>query len=111
MAGKACHVVASATQVGLTQALGNRNMINRQEHPVGWSLLLYDLADAHEHLGNLLKEMTEDPEYGEPELRVDLGHVFAHLNRAWYRRNVPEDFPESDWDVASAFPSDLAPVA
>ncbi|RYG56778.1 hypothetical protein EON80_28985 [bacterium] len=86
-------------------------MINRKEHPIGWSLLLDDLSDAHEHLGTLLKEIAEDPEYGEPELRVELGHVFAHLNRAWCRRNIPEDFADSDWECASAFPSDLEPLA
>ena len=86
-------------------------MINREEHPVGWSLLLYDLSDAQEHIGTLLKEMAENPEYSEVELRIELGHVFAHLNRAWYRRNVPDDFPEADWDKASSFPTDLEPVA
>ncbi|GAA5004703.1 hypothetical protein GCM10025793_11680 [Lysobacter lycopersici] len=78
---------------------------------MGWSFLLYELSDAQEHLGTLLKEIIENPEYGEEELRIDLGHVFAHLNRAWYRRNVPHDFPESDWDKASAFPSDIEPLA
>lgn len=86
-------------------------MITRETNPVGWALLLYELADAHEHLGNLIKEMSEDSEYSEPNLRIDLGHVYAHLNRAWFRRNVPEDFPESEWDTASSFPDDLEPVA
>ena len=86
-------------------------MINRQQHPIGWSFLLDELSDAHEHLGTLLKEIAENPEYGESELRIDLGHVFAHLNRAWYRRNVPEDFADWDWETASAFPSDLEPLA
>ena len=86
-------------------------MINRKEHPTGWHLLTSDLSDAQEHLGTLLKEMEEDPEFSEIEFRIGLGHVFAHLNRAWYRRNVPDDFPESDWDKASSFPADLAPVA
>ena len=86
-------------------------MINRQEHPIGWSFLLDELSDAQEHLQTLLKEIAENPEYGEPELRIDLGHVFAHLNRAWYRRNVQEDFPESDWDIATSFPTDIEPVA
>ena len=86
-------------------------MINRESNPVGWALLLYELADAHEHLGNLLKVITEDPDYSEGNLRVDLGHVYAHLNRAWFRRNVTEDFPESEWDTATKFPGDLEPVA
>ena len=86
-------------------------MINREGNPMGWSFFLDDLADAQEHLGTLLKEIAENADYSEVELRIDLGHVYAHLNRAWYRRNVPEDFPESDWDIASAFPADIEPVA
>jgi hypothetical protein len=86
-------------------------MIDREIHPGGWSLMLHDLADAHEHLGDLIKRFTDRSDYSEAELIVEIGHVYAHLNRAWYRRNVEEDFPESDWDVASAFPADLWPVA
>ena len=86
-------------------------MINRQEHPIGWSFLLDELSDAQEHLQSLLRDANNNPEYGEPELRIDLGHVFAHLNRAWYRRNVPEDLQETEWDTASSFPTDIEPVA
>lgn len=86
-------------------------MINRTDNPVGWAMLLSDLDDAHEHLGNLIKEIAADPEYGEPELRVDLGHVYAHLNRAWRRREITEDFTDSELVAAGAFPNDLEPVA
>ncbi len=86
-------------------------MINRKNNPVGWALLLDELTDAHEHLGDLLKEISRDPDYSEGNLRIDLGHVYAHLNRAWFRRAVPEDFPMSKWDTATRFPGDLEPVA
>ena len=96
---------------GLTQALGDRNMINRTDNPVAWSMLLSDLEDAYEHLGELIKEISTEPEYGEPELRIDLGHVYAHLNRAWRRRLKSDDFTDSEWEAAGAFPDDLEPVA
>ncbi len=86
-------------------------MINRKDSPMAWGMLLSELEDAHEHLGNLIKDMSADPEYGEPELRVDLGHVYAHLNRAWRRRLKREDFTDSEWDVAREFPDDLEPIA
>lgn len=85
-------------------------MINPKDNPLGWSSFLYELADAHEHLGNLLKEVSANPEFDEEELRIDLGHVYAHLNRAWFRRNVPDDFPESEWERASQFPTDVPPI-
>jgi len=86
-------------------------MINRTDNPLGWAMFLYDLEDAHEHLGNLIKQLTSEVEYGEPELRIDLGHVYAHLNRAWRRRLVAEDFTAAEWEAAGAFPNDLEPVA
>ena len=86
-------------------------MINRSDNPVGWAMLLSDLEDAHEHLGNLIKEISADAEYGEPEFRIDLGHVYAHLNRAWRRRLVAQDFSDSEWEAAGRFPDDLEPVA
>lgn len=85
-------------------------MISRHENPLGWSLFLYELADAHEHLGELLREAQESLDFDEPELRIALGHVYAHLNRAWTRRNVAEDFPDSQWEMASRFPGDLEPI-
>ena len=86
-------------------------MINRKEHPIGWSFFLDELEDAHEHLGTLIKELSESSDYTEAELRVDLGHVYAHLNRAWFRRNVPEHMSDAQWNTASQFPGDLEPVA
>jgi len=85
-------------------------MINRDLHPAGWAALVYELEDAREHLGQLIKALSEDAGYAEDELRTDLGHVYAHLNRAWFRRNVAEDFPDSDWQAASAFPADIEPI-
>jgi hypothetical protein len=86
-------------------------MINRNDNPVGWAMFLHDLEDAHEHLGDLIKEITLDTEYDETNLRIDLGHVYAHLNRAWCRRNIPDDFTESEWVAAGEFPNDIEPIA
>jgi hypothetical protein len=49
---------------------------------------LYELDDAREHLQNLISELAEDGSYDEANLSVDLGHVYAQLNRAWRRRPV-----------------------
>jgi hypothetical protein len=86
-------------------------MINCTDNPVAWSLLLDDLEDAREHLDNLIKEISASSGYGEPEFRIDLGHVYAHLNRAWRRRDIAEDFTDGEWAAAGAFPNDLEPVA
>jgi hypothetical protein len=86
-------------------------MIKLREHPVGWAELMSNMEDAHEHLGNLIQEMTTDPEFDDPEFAVNLGHVFAHLNRAWCCRNHPEGLGAEEWEAAGEFPKDLEPIA
>ena len=86
-------------------------MINRREHPVGWAQFVAELDDAHEHLGNLLKEMLDDPGYDDANLRVDLGHVLAHLYRGWYCRNKPDNLTDEEWEAGRTAPSDLDPIA
>jgi hypothetical protein len=83
-------------------------MIDRNLQPVEWAAFLYELADAKEHLETLLKELEKDVDYDESDLRVDLGHVYAHLNRAW-RRSMKE-VRDDEWHQASQFPDDLMPI-
>jgi hypothetical protein len=85
-------------------------VIVRDKNPVGWATLMYELDDAHEHLGDLLKEMTDSADFTEAEFRIQLGHVYAHLNRAWFGRNMDEGFGEQERARASAFPTDLDPI-
>ena len=85
-------------------------MINKHINPVGWAALMYELDDAREHIGTLIAEMNTDATYGEANFRIDLGHIYSHLNRAWHRRNIPEDFPDTGWTVGSQFPTDLDPT-
>lgn len=85
-------------------------MIDKEKDPVGWAALMYELEDAHEHLGRLIAEMESDPDYDEVNFRIDLGHVYSHLNRAWHGRNGGEGPLQSDWHAASQFPRDLEPI-
>jgi hypothetical protein len=86
-------------------------MINIRDHPIGWAQMMFNLEDAHEHLGTLINEMQTDPTFGEPELAVNLGHVVAHLNRAWYCRNHSDDLTDAEWELSRAYPTDLEPIA
>lgn len=85
-------------------------MINKDKNPVGWAMFMYELEDAVEHLNNMVAEINVNSEYGEEELRINLGHIYSHLNRAWYRRNVAQDVTEKEWEQASKFPIDLEPT-
>ncbi len=86
-------------------------MIDRNDNPVQWALLIEELNEAHEHLGKLISEMTTDAHYDESRLPVDMGHIVAHLNRAWARRNCTRDLTDEEWDAFREYPQDLRPIA
>jgi hypothetical protein len=86
-------------------------MINNRDDPVAWILMVDQLTDAHEHLGGLVKKITSDPTYDEESYAIDLGHVMAHLNRAWASRNVRRELTNQEWEDFREFPSDLRPIA
>ncbi len=85
-------------------------MIDRENSPAAWTFFMTELEDAREHLSDLIRELDETGSVDGAELSVDLGHVFAHLNRAWYRHRLRDDLPEDEWEQASSFPNDLSPV-
>jgi hypothetical protein len=86
-------------------------MLNQNQHPVAWALLIYELTDAREHLDNLIQQMSAGA-IDDEVFAVDLGHVFAHLNRAWHGRNdsALADLSQSQHKERSRFPSDLKAV-
>lgn len=85
-------------------------VISKKDNPVEWATLMFELEDAKEHLAKLILDLESDAEYDEPNLRVDLGHVYSHLNRAWHRRNLKGDFNDEERSRASHFPKDCEPV-
>ncbi len=86
-------------------------MINSKEHPVEWSQLMFELEDAHEHLGNLIKEMQEKGSIDAEGYAVDVAHIYAHLNRAWNSRDIIGKPSESQSEKCRSFPNDLEPLA
>lgn len=86
-------------------------MINRDDNPVQWALWLEELREAHEHLGELITELDTGRQYDESRLRIDMGHVMAHLNRSWARRNATADLTDEEFDSFREYPQDLRPMA
>jgi len=87
-------------------------MLTNADHPVAWAMLMYELSDAHEHLGDLIKKMNREGQIDEDSYRIHLGHVFAHLNRAWHGRDDERLDTVSD-DASrerSQYPIDLLPM-
>ena len=86
-------------------------MINRKEHPVAWAVLMHELDDAHEHLGNLISEMSAEGAIDTESYAITLGHIYAHLNRAWNTKDIPREVTAEEWEAGRSFPVDLEPIA
>jgi len=85
-------------------------MINNNTNPVEWALLMYELEDAKEHLQDLIDEMADSRAFDETDFRIQLGHVYAHLNRSWNARNYEGEVSDENRDKFSSFPTDLEPI-
>ena len=81
-----------------------------QKNSVEWSVLIDNLCDAKEHLESLTKDMLNCPEFFEKDFEIQLGHIYAHLNRAWNSRNMAEGVSFEKWDFIRQFPNDIKPV-
>ena len=85
-------------------------MIENEQNPVEWSQLLYELEDAKEHIDNLANQMNKEGRIDEVDFKIQLGHIYSHLNRAWNSRNRKEEFTDEAFENESKFPTDLSPI-
>ena len=71
----------------------------------------FHLTEALEALGQIIKELDEDPEFDDSVYWVDMQHLYHHLNTAWNARNASEAqvkaVKDSDFNGWSRFPTDL----
>jgi len=102
---------ASVRPLNFTVRRSATAMINSRDNPVQWASLVQELADASEHLEGLINKLQFDASYDEDRLRIDLGHVMAHLNRAWASRNLTRKLTDQEWESFRDYPKDLPPIA
>lgn len=85
-------------------------MINLKSNPNEWSTLLFELDDAKEHLESLINQLNESSAIDEEDFKVQLSHVYAHINRSWNLRNLNHDLSSEENDLLSQFPKDIVPL-
>jgi len=86
-------------------------MITKKDNYAEWALLMYELDDAREHLGALTREMTDASDFTEEDYRIQLGHIYAHLNRAWNTRDrTGTEHTDETFHDSSRFPKDIDPI-
>jgi hypothetical protein len=88
--------------------------VSKNGDNVAWATVVQQLEDAREYLGELIRRMTEEEDFGEADLRIVLGHVYSHLNRAWHMRDATgeqvTEFSDEQWGALSGLPKDLEPT-
>jgi hypothetical protein len=74
----------------------------------------YNLEEAHEELGLILRDLKRDPKYTEAQLDRALRHVVHHVNIAWNARYARADAiheaTDDELTTWSKYPTDLEPL-
>lgn len=72
----------------------------------------FNLEEAREAIDTLIRELTADPEYDSANLRVDMQHIYWHINSAWNGRHPKANeatLTDSQFEAYIQFPKDLTP--
>ena len=73
-------------------------------------MLSYELEELIEHLQEISNSITPESEIDETDFKVDISHVYAHINRIWNQRNHTGEVSEQQFVEFSKFPNDIEPI-
>jgi hypothetical protein len=84
------------------------------EETINRDYVLWHLREAMNALQGLIEDMESSPDYGDPEFKIDLSHVYLHVNTAWNARFASPDrtamCSQEDFDDWRQYPEDLEQV-
>jgi len=73
--------------------------------------VLLHLSEAGYAIAKTIRDLREDPEYGDAEYWVDVQHIYHHLNTAWNSRAASKSqiasATDADFNRWNAFPRDF----
>jgi hypothetical protein len=76
--------------------------------------VLYNLEEAQEEIGLILRDLKRDPAYTEAQLERALRHVVHHVNIAWNARHARaealHEATDDELTTWSQYPTDLEPL-
>ena len=50
-------------------------------------IIIANIEESIEQLQEIVKEMSNNPEYSEVEFQIDIEHAYHHMNFSWNIRN------------------------
>ncbi len=75
------------------------------------SHILYHLTEAREAIQDLIAELQSDHDYEFGNYRVDMEHLYHHINSAWNGRDASREETEAcsqeDFQRWRQFPTDI----
>ena len=73
--------------------------------------VLAHLGEAREAVDQLIADMQSDADYDYGEFRVDIEHLYHHINTAWNARDASTEITDAcaqeDFDRWRQFPQDI----
>lgn len=76
--------------------------------------VLYNLEEAHEEIGLIMRDLKRDPAYSEEQLERALRHVVHHVNIAWSARRARaaaiHEATDDELTQRSRYPTDVEPL-
>jgi hypothetical protein len=73
--------------------------------------VLWNLKEAREAIDQLIADMQADGDYDYGEFRVDVEHLYHHINTAWNARDASPESADAcsqeDFDGWRQFPQDI----
>ncbi len=85
-------------------------MLNKENNYVEWVLLMVNLEDTQEHIANLIDELHDRGYIDEVDFKIQIAHIYGHLNRIYYSRNHIGEISSEQWQQYSRFPTDIEPI-
>jgi hypothetical protein len=55
------------------------------------NVILFHLREAADQLNDTIRNLSSDQEYGPEAYKVEMGHLYHHLNTAWNGREQTDE--------------------
>ncbi len=85
-------------------------MINRKDNPVEYALMGLEFEEMLKHLDELTNKFASQEAIDENHFKIDIAHLYAHLNRIYNGRNHIGEISDEDFTEYSKFPIDIEPI-
>jgi len=77
--------------------------------------IIYNLKEALEQLSMTINELETDKEYEFGDYKVQMEHLYHHINTAWNARNSSEkesiECSEKNYEIWRQFPNDIEMIS